>query len=288
MKENLFKIYTLLLSTKQKGFALVVVLTFILLLIETVSIGMVVPIFAAITDENFLNNIPILGELAKNFFPKNWLTDENKLVFSKMRIILFCGVFVILVFLARTAALLLIYWKINGFISNLKLKLSDLFFKGYLNLPYIYHLKSDSAVMHNNLTKIYEVGESTENLFSIISELLIVFCLLALLFYTDFYSTLVLAILYPIAIYTITTLIKKKHKDLAQRSYHHAYKRIKFINDAFRSIKDIKILGNTKNFIKNFYGDTEKQVAIIRKERLMSFFPRFSFEILFVSSIFLF
>ena len=78
--------------------------------------------------------------------------------------------------------------------------------------------------MHNNLTKIYEVGESTENLFSIISELLIVFCLLALLFYTDFYSTLVLAILYPIAIYTITTLIKKKHKDLAQRSYHHAYK----------------------------------------------------------------
>ena len=70
-----------------------------------------------------------------------------------MRIILFCGVFVILVFLARTAALLLIYWKINGFISNLKLKLSDLFFKGYLNLPYIYHLKSDSAVMHNNLAK---------------------------------------------------------------------------------------------------------------------------------------
>ena len=169
-----------------------------------------------------------------------------------MRIILFCGVFVILVFLARTAALLLIYWKINGFISNLKLKLSDLFFKGYLNLPYIYHLKSDSAVMHNNLAKIYEVGESTENLFSIISELLIVFCLLALLLYTDVYSTLVLAILYPIAIYTITTLIKKKHKDLAQRSHHHAYKRIKFINDAFRSIKDIKILGNTKNFIKNF------------------------------------
>ena len=70
MKENLFKIYTLLLSTKQKGFALVVVLTFILLLIETVSIGMVVPIFAAITDENFLNNIPILGELAKIFFLK--------------------------------------------------------------------------------------------------------------------------------------------------------------------------------------------------------------------------
>ena len=102
----------------------------------------------------------------------------------------------------------MIYWKINGFISNLKLKLSDLFFKGYLNLPYIYHLKSDSAVMHNNLAKIYEVGESTENLFSIISELLIVFCLLALLLYTDVYSTLVLAILYPLAIYTITTLKK--------------------------------------------------------------------------------
>ena len=168
------------MSTNQKGFALVSILKLILLLIETLSIGMVVPIFAAITDENFLNNIPILGVLVNNFFPENWLTDENKLIFSKMHIIIFCGIFVILVFIARTAALLLIYWRINGFISNLKLKLSDLFFKGYIDLPYVYHLKSDTSVLYNKLSKIYEVGESTENLFSIISELLIIFCLLVL------------------------------------------------------------------------------------------------------------
>ena len=287
MKETISKIYTLLLTTKQKGFISIIFLTSLLLLIETISVGLVVPVFAAITDENFLNNIPVLGDLANKFLPERWIDENNKLVFSKMQIIISCGVFVIAVFFIRIVALLLIYWRINGFISIIKLKLSEIFFNGYLNLPYVYHLKSETAVLHNNLTKIYEVGESAESLFAIISELLIIFCLLLLLFYTDFYSTLILAFLYPGAIYLITSFVRKEHKNLAKRSYYHAYKRIKFINDAFSSIKEIKILGKTKNFIENFYSDTEKQVAIIRKEKLMGFVPRFSFEILFVSSIFL-
>ena len=287
MRQTIFKVYTLLLTSKQKGFASVIILTSILLLIETLSVGLVVPIFAAITDDNFLNNIPALGNIANQILPDGWIDENNRLTFSKMRIIASSGIIVITVFFIRLIALLLIYWRINGYISGIKFKLSEIFFKGYLSLPYVYHLKSETATLHNNLTKIYEVGESVESLFTIISETLIIFCLLTLLFYTDFYSTIILAILYPLAIYLITSLVRNEHKDLAKRSYYHAYKRIKFINDAFRSIKEIKILGKTINFIENFSSDTKKQVAIIRKEKLMSFVPRFSFEILFVSSIFL-
>lgn len=287
MRQTIFKVYTLLLTSKQKGFASVIILTCILLLIETLSVGLVVPIFAAITDDNFLNNIPALGNIANQILPDGWIDENNRLTFSKMRIIASSGIIVITVFFIRLIALLLIYWRINGYISGIKFKLSEIFFKGYLSLPYVYHLKSETAILHNNLTKIYEVGESVESLFTIISETLIIFCLLTLLFYTDFYSTIILAILYPLAIYLITSLVRNEHKDLAKRSYYHAYKRIKFINDAFRSIKEIKILGKTLNFIENFSSDTKKQVAIIRKEKLMSFVPRFSFEILFVSSIFL-
>lgn len=287
MRQTISKVYSLLLTSKQKGFASVIILTCILLLIETLSVGLVVPIFAAITDDNFLNNIPALGNIANQILPNGWIDENNRITFSKMRIIVSCGIIVITVFFIRVIALLLIYWRINGYISGIKFKLSEIFFKGYISLPYVYHLKSETAVLHNNLTKIYEVGESVESLFTIISETLIIFCLLSLLFYTDFYSTIILAILYPSAIYLITSSVRNEHKNLAKRSYHHAYKRIKFINDAFRSIKEIKILGKTINFIENFSLDTRKQVAIIRKEKLMGFVPRFSFEILFVSSIFL-
>ena len=287
MRQTIFKVYTLLLTSKQKGFASVIILTCILLLIETLSVGLVIPIFAAIVDDNFLNNFPALGNIADQILPDGWIDENNRITFSKMRIIVSCGIIVITFFFIRAIALLFIYWRINGYTSVIKFKLSEIFFKGYLSLPYVYHLKSETAVLHNNLTKIYEVGESVESLFIIISEILIIFCLLILLFYTDFYSTIILAILYPLAIYLIIYLVRNEHKNLAERSYYHAYKRIKFINDTFRSIKEIKILGKTINFIENFSLDTKKQVAIIRKEKLMSFVPRFSFEILFVSSIFL-
>ena len=98
MKETISKIYTLLLTTKQKGFISIIFLTSLLLLIETISVGLVVPVFAAITDENFLNNIPVLGDLANKFLPERWIDENNKLVFSKMQIIISCGVFVIAVF----------------------------------------------------------------------------------------------------------------------------------------------------------------------------------------------
>jgi len=287
MKETILKIYSLLEFTEEKNFTLIISLTLVLLLIETLSIGLVVPIFAAITDDNFLSNIPILGVFANKFFPDNWFAESNRLIFSKTQIIVTCAFIVILVYLTKIFASLLIYWKINGYISNLKLKISKKFFNGYINLPYVYHLKSETAVLHNNLNRIYELGDTVESLFIMISELLIALGLLTLLFYSDFYSTIILILLYPSAIFLMTLLVRKTHKNLAKRSYHHTYKRIKFINDAFRSIKEIKILGKTKSFIENFSHDTEKQVGIIRKEKIMQLIPRYSYEILFISSLFI-
>ena len=44
------------------------------------------------------------------------------------------------------------------------------------------HLKSETAVLHNNLNRIYELGDTVESLFIMISELLIALGLLTLLF----------------------------------------------------------------------------------------------------------
>ena len=79
MKETILKIYSLLEFTEEKNFTLIISLTLVLLLIETLSIGLVVPIFAAITDDNFLSNIPILGVFANKFFPDNLPLKEKNL-----------------------------------------------------------------------------------------------------------------------------------------------------------------------------------------------------------------
>ena len=98
MRQTISKVYSLLLTSKQKGFASVIILTCILLLIETLSVGLVVPIFAAITDDNFLNNIPALGNIANQILPDGWIDENNRITFSKMRIIVSCGIIVITVF----------------------------------------------------------------------------------------------------------------------------------------------------------------------------------------------
>ena len=72
---------------------------------------------------------------------------------------------------------------------------------------------------------------------------------------------------------------------MVRRKYSHALKRIRVISNLFRSIKDVKILGQKEKFISDFNNYTNDHVQTIKKEKILFYIPRFLLELIFVLTL---
>ena len=64
--------------------------------------------------------------------------------------------------------------------------------------------------------------------------------------------TSIMLIILPLSTFLILKISKKKLVVWSERKYSHALKRIRVISNLFRSIKDVKILGQKEKFISDF------------------------------------
>ena len=69
---------------------------------------------------------------------------------------------------------------------------------------------------------------------------------------------------------------------MVRKKYAYALKRIRVISNLFRSIKDVKILGQKEKFISDFHKHTNDHVQTIKKEKILFYIPRFLLELVFV------
>ena len=286
LKNNIFdKFFRIISFEKKKNLFLIFCLLSLIGFLETLSISVVFPLFAILVDDSYLIGNTFFQNVFNSFFDNPIDFSERLNSETKFKILtIFCtGIFIL--FLFKFFVSLAVFSFIENYLKKLKLRLSNLYFEGYLNFDYQSHLKLGSSKIHNNLMRIYDIPNCLNYTFLIILELLIFLGIGLFLLYKNFLMTSIMLIILPLSTFLILKISRKKLVVWSERKYSHALKRIRVISNLFRSIKDVKILGQKEKFISDFNNYTNDHVQTIKKEKILFYIPRFLLELIFVLTL---
>ena len=257
---------TLLLDKDKKKYYLIFPLMLLTMALETLGLGLIIPIISVIFDENFLE---------KYFF---FLNSYDKI--TKLTIILS---FVVLFYIFKNIIIVLIQAHINRFAWNLKSYVSNKLLKKYVYQPYNFFLKKNSSEILRNLLHDSDVlASSTIANFTLITEYTVLTGIGILMIFVSPYSTLILLLFMFFFFLFYIFYVKKKVKSWGTQRQEQDLIRLKSFSEIFGSIKELIIYSKREKLTDNFYKSNSLSIDLYRRMAFINIIPRYILEIIAV------
>ena len=167
-----FLYHKILTFSDQKYFQFMLVLILIGTILETTSVGMVFPVLNTLFSDNPSIFITIFG----NFL--NLSDSQSKLILISLSALL-------IIFTFKSIFLSVLKYKENKYIADLKVKISNRFYRTYINKPFLFHQKTNSYILKRNLLNVNEISDLMRSFLVLISESLVFITLIILLFFIE-------------------------------------------------------------------------------------------------------
>ena len=275
MKKLSKKIFSLLTLKEKKGAFVIFIFLIIGMFLETLGISLVIPFMAIMIEDDIAFKYPFILPLL------NFLDNPSK------QFLLFIGVgFILIIYLLKNLFLGVSVFIQQRYVYSIQVNLSKRLFFLYLNQPYHFHLKFNSAeLQHNVVNKVAAFSGTITQLMYFIAELLIIFGLIVLLFIVE-PTTLLIALtifLPPAVIFSL--IMRNRVSKWGKEVNIYETQKILHVNQGFGAIKDI-ILKNRQDYFTNKYNDFSLASAKISASiSTLSQLPRFAFEFLAIISM---
>lgn len=244
--------------------------------LEIVSLYLIYKLIILITNKSFdINNEFI------NLFENNFLSLTIQVNFKQFLII------IIILFLFKFIYLLVLYFCKYYFVNNVRVKLSSLILKSYLQKKNDFYLKNKSSVLIRNVE--VEVGQYS---LGILQPLLIffseIFLLLGILIFLFISNPSLIIVCFGI-LFTISQIyfisIKKILSNHGQQRQKYTGKTLSVLMEIFQGLKILKIF-NAENYFYLKYINFSKKLA--RSNIIVGTFsqvPKFGLEFIIIFSI---
>lgn len=244
----IFKLNDLFDRKDRIQFLIVVAVSLLMAVFQAVGIASVLPFVNMIMDPSIIFENKWLNYF---FYLFDFKTENSFIIFSGFIIL---GLLIMGNLISAFATWLKIHfaWSKNH-------KLSCALLKKYLSLPYGYFLNQNTADLGKNV--LAEVQQLTSNfllpLTKIITDCIIVVVILAMLFFVDFITTLLAAVVLVFLYFSIFLYFSNKLKAGGKKRVEKNKERFKSANEALGGIKDIKVLGVENFFLQRFAKSSE-------------------------------
>jgi ABC-type bacteriocin/lantibiotic exporter with double-glycine peptidase domain len=186
---------------------------------------------------------------------------------------------IFLVYLIKNLFLVYYYWCEGKFIYYTQEEISRNLFSSILKKDYSFHQKNNSSKFINKLkTETGYFSNALNSTMILISELCIVFGLgLFLLFYNAKIFTII------IVVFTILTLlyhffVSKILKSLSRKRSDGETNRIKYLQEGFGGIKDIKTFGKENYYLTKYSKLSQSLSSLYHKVHVIQRIPKNYFE----------
>lgn len=268
MLETLNKIKYLITKRQLKGLVLISFFLFIGILLELFGLGLIIPIISILLEPDLnLNTPPFITNLIKN---------EN-LIF----LLLF---FLVIIYLIKTAFLVLLTLKENKFLHNISSYISITLFKRYIHMPYSFHLSKNSSLLFKNLQ--IEHGQFLiyiTSLLTMIIEGTFLFALILVIIYVEPLAAFSVGMLYAFFVNIFLRFSRKTITKWGKEREVIDSKISKVTIEALGGIKNI-IMSNKFDLYSRIYSELHYNKARISSNyAIINQLPRFFIE--FVSII---
>jgi len=243
---------------------------FVGMLFEMLGLGILIPALGLLLSADKVNQYTAL----KPFLDFIGNPTQEQMVVGGMLILVF-------VYLIKAFFLAFLSWRQSRFTSELWADFSKKMFLGYLELPYSFHLQKNSAELLRNIQT--EVGQFTTVCLAAITLSLELSVLIGVAF--------MLIIIEPIGAITVTLFLAisaigfhrlTKNKLLfwgEMRQYHAGFTN-QHLLQGLSGVKDVKLMGREKEFLKEFSKHNDAYAKIRVKVDTLGLIPRYYLELL--------
>ncbi|MDR3585181.1 MAG: ABC transporter ATP-binding protein [Desulfosporosinus sp.] len=248
------KLYYIFDREQKMRFAILVLLMIGGALLETVGIGLIIPIINLVLNPDLIFKQKVLLKIYEVLNFKS----------STSFLIVFCFTMLV-VFIIKNSYAILMYKLQFQFINREHAKISTRLLKKYLYKPYTYHLQRNSSELLRNINtdveKLFEYIMTS--LCLLLAEVMVVLSILILLLFVEPVATIFAAGFLLVSILIFMKLFRKKLRDLGKKEQYYRGQTIKWVNQSLGAIKEIKVL-KKEDF---FYQQYEKQINEVNSTR---------------------
>lgn len=250
-------------------FLFVIVVALLMAIFQAIGVASVLPFINMVMDPSIISE-------------NKWLIYFYDLFGFKSThsFMIFFGFVVLgLLIIGNIISALAIWLRIN-FIWEKNHQLSSALLKKYLSMPYIYFLNQNTADLSKNV--LFEVQQLTNGfllpLLAIITNGAVMIVILILLLYVNFSITLVASAILILLYYSIYFYFSEKLKVGGEKRVQENKERFKSASEALGGIKDIKILGVERFFLRRFLKSSENFSKLQSWYQIIGQTPRYAME----------
>ena len=233
-------------------------------LLELVSLGILIPVMSYFLGEKF-------------FY------IENFYYFKKDDYIYFLLFFILSIFTFKVIFFLYLNIYKNNLLATISSDLSKKLFSFYIRKDYSYHLKNSSPKLIGNIDEIVVIVNGTISAFiNIVIDLCIAILIVIFLFniHPIVTTILLLSIVAVSLLYYLN--VKKYLKKLSEKKFYLRSSKIKFLQESFSGIREIKLFNNYEYAIDGFQNSNSGLLKILSKSLTFGSFPKLIFEFLII------
>ena len=243
--------------------------------LEIVGISSFLPIVAAIVDYDRIKDYPYIAQISQNL--------------SQKEFIYICLVSTIAIYFIKNLFLLIFLWFHTRFNLNVHRSLINKLYSTYMNIDYLFHIKTNSAQLLTNIqsgashTKFY-----IDTYYRLIVEIVLLISIFLLLLIIEPYSTLITSIFCLIMTGILFFYSKNKLLQNGKLKIVHEASINRLLISSLHGIKEVQILDRQDGFEENL----NQQFVDLNKLELnyiiLTSLPRISLEVIGVFSFVIF
>lgn len=265
------RIWELMSAPERRGGIALLGLMFFGMVLETLSVGLVVPVLALLTQPDYASRVPALGRLIARL--------GNP---SRETLILGAMLSLTAAFIVKNVYLAFVTWRQMRFAFRVPAQLSRRLFAVYLRQPYAFHLRRNSAELLRNVTT--EVSTFAYNAMMpallLLSEAMVLVGLCTLLLFVEPLGALVTVSLLGFAAWAFHRVTRKRSEQWGFARQHHEGLRIQHLQQGFGGVKDILLLGRESEFLEQYDGHNMRSARMASIHSTVQQLPRMWLELL--------
>lgn len=269
-------IYQLLNTAERRRALGLLFLTIIAVLLETLSIGLIVPALTLMTQNDtgskYAMLLSYLPEVARQ------ATPETLVVWGMA--------FMIVLYVVKTIYLLFLSWVQTSFTFSAQLRVSRQLMAVYLSQPYSFHLQRNSAqLIHNATTGINLFAGAILHTLIVSTESLVVGSVFVMLLVVEPFGTLAVAMLLGVAGGLLHIRTRRRLSAWGRHYHKHEGMRIQHIQQGLGGIKEVLLLGRAKAFVDRYYAHSQAAARMAKYQGILQNVPRLALEAFAVTAL---
>lgn len=244
-------VWKLFTNSDRIAFTRIVVMVIIGMFLETISLGIVVPIIGILTQDDYQQKYPFIVDIFGNL-------SREELISAVM-------VAMVLIYIVRSLFLFWSLWIQKGFSASVSGRLSQSLFSTYLRQPYMFHLqRNSSTLMRNakNATAIVTCG--VDPFLVLLTDGLVAIAMFALLIAVEPVGTLAVLLVFGLSTFVFQRTTRRRIDNWGYQVDYHETKILQHLQEGFGGAKDVKVLGRENEFLSQHEKHLGESIRINR------------------------